>query len=103
MPLRSSAATGQQQQRILFAGGLGKRRRLLKQKPGESVGVEEAAVGEQAPLWFGVRRVFWIGPLNTAALVEHPVVGNARDIAGSAAGEFLENLKDILRRRPTAE
>ena len=61
-----------------------------------------AAIGEQPPLLSRVGRAFRIRPLDSAALVEHAIIGNPRD-ARASPRDFLENLEDGLGMGPLAE
>ena len=67
----------------------------------------ESAVGKQPPLLRGgdlvPRVMLGKGPLDAAALVEHPVVRDAGDVAGLAPRQLFENLEHRLGATPRRE
>src|SRR5262245_53462668 len=63
----------------------------------------ETAISEEPAMGFVRRFTGWIRPLNSAALVEHPVVADSRDVAGPSLRQAFENPEYRFGRFPFPE
>ena len=65
--------------------------------------MKEAAIGEESAFLCVEFGSFGKGPLNSAKLIEHLVIGNSRDVARLIARKLFEDLKHSFGRRPSTK
>ena len=97
MPLCGGATASEQHERKLRVGLFGKWSGRLANETGAAVGMVEAAIFEKPAFVGDELGAFGEGPLDPAALVQHRVIADARDVAGLARRKALYDLEDLLR------
>ena len=100
--LRGSAAASEENVGKLVARDFCRRARRIENKTGATIRMVKAAIREKTALRFH-RFTFWERPLDAAAPVEHAVIIDPSNLAGLAAGDFLQDVEDRFRRAPAAE
>ena len=96
VPLRAAAAPGEQQQGEFLIRWLGQRARGLKKEASAAVLMKETAVFKEAALLDRVGVFIGPGPLDAAAIIQHPKIAHAGNITRLPAGTLFENLKHGL-------
>ena len=96
VPLRASAATGEEGEGIVLAGGFGLRGGGIEEEFGAAAGCGERFVGKKAAFLDGILSARFAcdeRPLDAAVGVEVLVVFDAGDVTGLVGGEFFEDLE----------